>query len=134
MSDCLARRIVCSMFIISCFCAFENTLQFMLVFDVYMPNTCFVRNGCTRRKPHMCSHTHARACASPHTHTHTHTQFEINMKCGVIFFHMFPWIHIQLFICTSVLRWEQPWCSIFTKWTISSSLYVGDKLDECETV
>ena len=81
----------------------------------------------------VCVHAHAYAHTYTHTHTHTHTLFEVNIKYGVIFFHMFPWINIELFICTSVLRWEQPSNLIFMKRTVSSSLYVGDKLDECET-
>ena len=70
----------------------------------------------------MRTHTHT------HTHTHTQAQIEVNVKCDVIFFHMFPWINTEL----SVLLFWDVSNLIFTKWAISISLYVGNKLDECE--
>jgi len=42
--------VVSTVLIISSFSAFDNTLQFMLVFDVYMPITRFVRNWLYRKK------------------------------------------------------------------------------------
>lgn len=105
MNYCLARRIVCTVFMISSFSAFENTLQFMLVFDVCRPNM-FCKK-CLCRKKTM----HALVCA----YTHTHTLFEVNIKCGVIFFHMFPWINIELFIL--LLFWDGSNRGIWSLWS-----------------